>query len=267
MFRNQPPKKPNRGNHNASPSHDPDSTLASSNLAKSDGTHPIPPKTPFEQILAMLDDSAKLQLLRAMQAYHVDPDDGFSVILLSHATVAQSLLDAPAKIKAGVDQIFRQHLAAIDRYLSRVQEVTVKQTEASIAQSVARINQVYTQRQEMSGRAALAIPMLSIASVALVGFGAAGGWVFNQAQQSPIVPGKVSLTQRQVDDLRWLATSEAQLAKNLVKWNEGQIAACQKNQVALLDEGQVVVAGYGKVKSGACVLWVVPSDIRRFEVQ
>jgi hypothetical protein len=65
------------------------------------------PQTPFDQILAMLDDSARAQLLHALQVYKVDPNDGYMVILLSHATIAQSLLDAPDRIKGGIDTILR----------------------------------------------------------------------------------------------------------------------------------------------------------------
>jgi hypothetical protein len=223
------------------------------------------PQTLFDQILAMLDGSAKAQLLHALQVYKVDPNDGYMVILLSHATIAQALLDAPDRIKEGIDVIFRQHLAAIDRYLQEVKTTAKQEMETAIAQGVARTSKSYIEAQEMSGLAPLAVPILAVCSVLLVAMGAVGGWAFSQRQRSPIAAGNVSLTEEQAANFRWLETDEGQLAKDIVLWNDGQIVACQKKQVELFKEGQVVIPGYGKVTSGACVLWVVPPGARTFK--
>jgi hypothetical protein len=188
------------------------------------------------------------------------------MIMLSHATIAQAIVDAPGKIKAAMLEALREGLAMIDQYLQKASELAVQQLMAEIAKSVARLVERNQSRQEMSGLAPLAIPMLSVCSILLVATGGVGGWVVSQYQRSPIVTDKpVHLTQRQVENLRWAETEQGQLAKNIVTWNDGQIVACQKNQTALFQSGDITVAGYGKVRSGACMLWVVPPGSRQFE--
>jgi hypothetical protein len=246
------PSKPLGSNSNS----DPGGKLAKSTL----------PIDPFQQILAEMDEPSRLQLLRAVQICNANPKDPFMVILLSHATIAQAIVDAPGKIKAAMLEALREGLAMIDHYLQKASELAVQQLRAEIAKSVARLVEDNQSRQEMSGLAPLAIPMLSVCSILLVAAGSVGGWVVSQYQRSPIVTDRpMQLTQRQVDNLRWAETEQGQLAKDIVTWNDGQIIACQKNQTALFQSGDIIVAGYGKVKSGACMLWVVPPSSRQFE--
>jgi hypothetical protein len=225
-----------------------------------------PPLTPFQQLLAAMDEHSRLNLLQAIQTLEVDTNDSFMVILLSHATIAQAIVDAPGKIKAAMLEALREGLAMIDHYLQKASELAVQQLRAEIAKSVARLLEDNQSRQEMSGLAPLAIPMLSVCSILLVAAGSVGGWVVSQYQRSPIVTDKpIHLTQRHADNLRWAETEQGQLAKDIVTWNDGQIVACQKNQTALFQSGDITVAGYGKVRSGACMLWVVPPGSRQFE--
>jgi hypothetical protein len=188
------------------------------------------------------------------------------MIMLSHATIAQALVEAPAKIKAAMEEALIEGVATMNVYAQKSGELNVQEYAVAVAKSAARLFDRTQSRQEMSGLAPLAIPMLSVSSVLLVIAGGVGGWVVSQYQRSPIVTDKpVHLTQRQVDNLRWAETEQGQLAKDIVTWNDGQIVACQKNQTALFQSGDITVAGYGKVRSGACMLWVVPPGSRQFE--
>jgi hypothetical protein len=256
---NPPPKPPGPDNNRP-----PQGKLTRSNQHRQ--PPPDPPLSPFQQLLAAMDEHSRLQLLQAIQIFQVDTSDSFMMILLSQATIAQALVEAPAKINAAMQEALREGVALMDHYAQKSGELNVQEHAAAMAKGAARLFERRQSQQEMSGLAPLAIPMLSFCSVLLVATGTVGGWVFSQYQRSPIVTDKpIHLTQHQVDDLRWMSTEQGQLAKNLVTWNDGQIVACQKNQTALFQSGDITVTGYGKVKSGACMLWVVPPGSRQFE--
>jgi hypothetical protein len=103
-----------------------------------------------------MDEHSRLNLLQAIQTLEVDTNDSFMVILLSHATIAQAIVDAPGKIKAAMLEALREGLAMIDHYLQKASELAVQQLRAEIAKSVARLLEDNQSRQEMSGLAPLA---------------------------------------------------------------------------------------------------------------
>jgi hypothetical protein len=223
----------------------------------------IPPnKTHFERLLDVLDDHARLQLLEAIRVYQLETKDPFFVVMLAQVTISKALLEAPVKIRDAMLEASQQAQVIIDRLVQKLTAQAVKDVEREIAKSVNRLMAT----REMSGAEPWTIPVLSVCSVLLVASGSVGGWAFSQMQRSPIVPGKpMQLTERQVDGLRWLDTAQGQLAREVVIWNDGQIVACQANQTDLFRSGDITVPGYGKVRSGACLLWVVPPNARQFE--
>jgi hypothetical protein len=223
----------------------------------------IPPnKTHFERLLDVLDDHARLQLLEAIRIYQLETKDPFFVVMLAQVTISKALLEAPIKIRDAMLEASQQAQVIIDRLVQKLTAQAVKDVEREIAKSVHRL----IATRELSGAEPWTIPILAGCSVLLVAAGGMGGWAFSQMQRSPIVPGKpVQLTERQVDGLRWLDTAQGQLARDVVIWNDGQIVACQTNQTDLFKSSDITVPGYGTVRSGACVLWVVPPNARQFE--
>ncbi len=222
------------------------------------------PTRPLQRLMAMLTEAERIHFLQTLQDSGVEPNDPYLNILASHATIAQALVDAPDKVTNAVDELSRKTLVAIDRYLTQVKEAAVKEQEAAIATSVSRLLKLSQDRQEFVSWLPIALP-LSGTVISLLVVGVAAGWLLAQFQRSPIVVGQpVHLNQAQVDGLHWLDSDEGKLARDIMIWNNGQIAACQNHQVALFQSGDVVVPGYGKVRSGACVLWVVPPGSRSF---
>jgi hypothetical protein len=225
---------------------------------------PPAPETPLQKLIAQLSEAERIHFLQVLQSSGIDPADPYLNILASHAVIAESITVAPDKIAAVIQEMSGTMLASADRYLAQAKDAAIKQNEAAIAQSVARLLKAAKDQQAFTSWVPIVLP-LAIVVVSLLILGVSAGYLFALFQRGPIVPGaSVKLTQAEVKALEYWRSEEGQLAENLVKWNDGQIAACQKNQVALFKSGEVVVPGYGKVQTGACVLWVVPPESRSF---
>ncbi|MFM2432866.1 MAG: hypothetical protein RLZZ511_4080 [Cyanobacteriota bacterium] len=236
-------------------------------MVKAAASPPPPPApgTPLQKLIAQLSEAERIKFLQILQASGVDPADPYLNILASHAVIAESITTAPDKIATVINELSGTMLAQADRYLAQAKDAALKQTEAAIAQSVARLIKRSKDQQAFTSWLPIVLP-LSIAVVSLLTIGVGSGYLFALFQRGPIAPGEsVKLTQAEVAALKYWRSEEGQLAENIVKWNAGQIVACQKAQVELFKPGEeVVISGYGKVQSGACVLWVVPPSSRRF---
>ena len=110
------------------------------------------------------------------------------------------------------------------------------------------------------------LPM-TVMVLILFGSGLASGWfsaVTLLPKPSPIAPGQpVKLTQRQVEYLNILGNPEGQVAIDIVRYNPGKIEECLQGQSSML-KSMVFIPALGKVEYGACILWLVPTEQRRF---
>jgi hypothetical protein len=71
------------------------------------------------------------------------------------------------------------------------------------------------------------------------------------------------LTVTEVEDLRWLKSADGKLAKNLIRWNSGMLE--NLNCLEDVERLNVTLEVQGKkAESGFCLLWVVPSQDRKF---
>ena len=108
---------------------------------------------------------------------------------------------------------------------------------------------------------------MTIMVTILFGSGMASGWftaTYLSPKPSPIAPGQpVKLTERQVETLKLLEKSDGQVALDIVKYNPGKIDECLQSQSEILKKS-LEVPTLGKVEYGACVLWLVPTEKRRF---
>ena len=224
------------------------------------------PSIPFQQLLATLDSKAQAQLLKAVYLYSMDTEDPYFIVLLSHATIAQALVDVPNQMKTAWEEQGTIQIAKIDRHLEQVKETSVKIQDASIAQSVARLLQHSRSQEELVSWQRVALPTcLMVLSVMACSIGT-GWFLANQFQPkpSPIAPGAaVKLTEQQVQDLKLAATPEGRFALNIAYYNPGKVQDCLNSQSEVL-KAAIEVPTLGKVEYGACLLWVVPTEQRKF---
>jgi hypothetical protein len=62
-----------------------------------------------------------------------------------------------------------------------------------------------------------------------------------------------------------LGKPEGQVAIDIVRYNPGKIEECLQSQSSIL-KSMVFIPALGKVEYGACVLWLVPMEQRRFSL-
>ena len=157
-------------------------------------------------------------------------------------------------------------LAKIHQYLMKLQETAVKQQEHSIAQSVARLLQHSRSQEELASWQRVALPTCIVILSLMASSMAAGSFLTKQFQPlpSPIAPGAaVKLTEQQVQDLKLAATPEGRFALNIATYNPGKVQDCLSSQSEVL-KAAIEVPTLGKVEYGACLLWVVPTEQRKF---
>ena len=223
-------------------------------------------QTAFEKACATLPETERLRLIQIIQLYGLNPDDPLFAILGSHAAIAQALLDAPEQNREVMLTTQREMLTQISLYLKKVKDQSIREQESAIAKSVTRLLQYTQARSELQTWKDVVVPM-TVMVLILFGSGLLSGWfsaVTLLPKPSPIAPGQpVKLTQRQVEQLGILGKPEGQLAIDIVKYNPGKIEECLQSQSSML-KNMVFIPALGKVEYGACVLWLVPTEQRRF---
>ena len=224
------------------------------------------PALPFQKLLASLDPKAQAQLLKAVYAYGMDTSDPYFVVLLSHATIAQAIIDSPEVMRKIGEEQRNLQMATVDCHLDKVKESAAKTVESSIAQSVARLLQHRLSQEELVSWQRVALPTcLTVLGVMTCSI--ATGWFLARQFQippSPIASGAaVKLTEQQVQDLKLASTPEGRFALNIVAYNPGKVQDCLSSQAEVL-KATIQVPTLGKVEYGACLLWVVPTEQRKF---
>ena len=219
----------------------------------------------------------RVRIHRLMTEKKITPDDPTYDVLLGEVMIAEELerllSEAPASILRTLKTLQTERLVDSDRYLKELRETAIKQQEANlkaqesaIAKSVTRLLQYTQARSELQTWKDVVVPM-TVMVLILFGSGLASGWfsaVMLLPKPSPIAPGQpVKLTQRQVEHLNILGKPEGQLATDIVKYNPGKIEECLQSQSSML-KNMVFIPALGKVEYGACVLWLVPTEQRRF---
>jgi hypothetical protein len=223
-------------------------------------------QTAFEKACATLPEAERLRLIQIIQLYGLNPDDPLFAILGSHATIAQALLDAPEQNREVMLKTQREMLAQLSLYLNKVKDQSIREQESAIVKSVARLLQYTKDQAELQTWKHVVLPM-SVMVLTLFGSGLATGWFSSASlspKPSPIAPGQpVKLTERQVELLKILDKPDGQVALDIVKYNPGKIEDCLQSQSSILKES-IALPKLGKVEYGACVLWLVPTEQRRF---
>jgi hypothetical protein len=267
----QPPRKPpHRSGDNPDDHHE---------LVKATPPAAPPSEDPLQKviqrIIAGLSQTDKLIFLQALQKSGIERNDPYLEVLASHAAISQSLLELPGQLKHLVNELFRDKLAETDLYLQRVRETAIQETqrviaqatkvqEAAISKSVSRLIATKRNQKAVESLSLLAWP-LALTIIFLITIGMSTGWLLAHQQRSPLVTDKtIRLTQAQWEGLSFLESDEGKLARDIARWNQGQIVACQKKQVDLFKTSNIIFPGYGKPESGVCVVWVVPPESRTF---
>ena len=219
----------------------------------------------------------RVRIHRLMTEKKITPDDPTYDVLLGEVMIAEELerllSDAPASILRTLKTLQTERLVDSDRYLNELRETAIKQQEANlkaqesaIAKSVTRLLQFTQARSELQTWKDVVVPMTMMVLI-LFGSGLVSGWfsaVTLLPKPSPIAPGQpVKLTQRQVEYLNILGKPEGQVAIDIVRYNPGKIEECLQSQSSML-KSMVFIPALGKVEYGACVLWLVPTEQRRF---
>jgi hypothetical protein len=217
------------------------------------------------------------RIYRLMHEKKITPDDPTYDVLLGEVMIAEELerllTEAPATILKTLKVLQSERLVDCDRYLKDVREtaiqqqaVNLKEQESAIVKSVARVLQYAQSRAELKTWKDMVVPMTIMVTI-LFGSGMASGWfsaTYLAPKPSPIAPGQpVKLTERQVETLKLLEKSDGQVALDIVKYNPGKIDECLQSQSEILKKS-IALPTLGKVEYGACVLWLVPTEKRRF---
>ena len=232
---------------------------------------------PNHAIVPTASEPLRVRIHRLMTEKKITPDDPTYDVLLGEVMIAEELerllSEAPASILRTLKTLQTERLVDSDRYLKELQETAIKQQEANlkaqesaIAKSVTRLLQFTQARSELQTWKHVVLPM-TVMVLILFGSGLASGWfsaVTLLPKPSPIAPGQpVKLTQRQVEYLNILGKPEGQVAIDIVRYNPGRIEECLQSQASML-KSMVFIPALGKVEYGACVLWLVPTEQRRF---
>ena len=232
---------------------------------------------PNHAIVPTASEPLRVRIHRLMTEKKITPDDPTYDVLLGEVMIAEELerllSEAPASILRTLKTLQTERLVDTDRYLKELRETAIKQQEANlkaqesaIAKSVTRLLQFTQARSELQTWKHVVLPM-TVMVLILFGSGLASGWfsaVTLLPKPSPIAPGQpVKLTQRQVEYLDILGKPEGQVAIDIVRYNPGKIEECLQSQSSML-KNMVFIPALGKVEYGACVLWLVPTEQRRF---
>jgi hypothetical protein len=214
--------------------------------------------------------SLRERVLRLITEKRITPDDPTHDVLLGEVEIVEEverlLRIGPEVMRKTIANTQAEGIAKIHQYLTAIQETAVKQQEHTIAQSVARLLQHSRSQEELVSWQRVALPTcLTVLSVMTCSIGT--GWFLStqfQPKLSPIAPGvAVKLTEQQVQDLKLAATPEGRFAINIVAYNPGKVQDCLSSQAEVL-KATIQVPTLGKVEYGACLLWVVPTEQRKF---
>ena len=232
---------------------------------------------PNHAIVPAATEPLRVRIHRLMTEKKITPDDPTYDVLLGEVMIAEELerllSEAPASILRTLKTLQTERLVDSDRYLKELRETAIKQQEtnlkaqeSAIAKSVTRLLQFTQARSELQTWKHVVLPM-TVMVLILFGSGLVSGWfsaVTLLPKPSPIAPGQpVKLTQRQVEYLGILGKTEGQVAIDIVRYNPGKIEECLQSQASIL-KSMVFIPALGKVEYGACVLWLVPTEQRRF---
>ncbi len=236
-----------------------------------------PKPDPKSAIVPITPETLRDRIYRLMHEKKITPDDPTYDVLLGEVMIAEELerllREAPAAILKTLKALQSERLVDCDRYLKDVRETAIqqqaanlKEQESAIVKSVARLLQYTQSRAELRTWKDMVVPMTIMVTI-LFGSGLSSGLftaTYLSPKPSPIAPGQpVKLTERQVEGLKILEKSEGQLALDIVKYNPGKIDECLQSQSEILKKS-LEVPTLGKVEYGACVLWLVPTEKRRF---
>ena len=214
--------------------------------------------------------SLRERILALITEKRITPSDPTHDVLLGEVEIVEELDRllrlGPEAMRRTITDTQAEGLAKIHQYLMKLQETAVKQQEHSIAQSVARLLQHSRSQEELVSWQRVALPTcLMVLSVMTCSIGT--GWFLAKQSQippSPIAPGAaVKLTEQQVQDLKLAATPEGRFALNIANYNPGKVQDCLNSQSEVL-KAAIEVPTLGKVEYGACLLWVVPTEQRKF---
>lgn len=191
----------------------------------------------------------------------IEPTDPIFLILLATGRLEVLIRESPKP--EDFELAFSRWVAKINKTLATYERVAVEKQERQIASAVNSL----VRQTELTKVATSARSLVAAAGILFttLGVGALMGWMGLLWSQGGFAPLEaVHLTQEQAEALRWATSAEGKFARNLMKWNSGQLIdkSCTKD-VAL--EGSSVIFNGRRSTYGFCLVWIEPPENRKFK--
>lgn len=213
----------------------------------------------LEQLVGKVDDKTEARIRRIAYSFGKDEDDSIFLLLLANSSVQVLLEDAPTSFRQTFEYANQQILDSIEHY----EQAARRGVERQVSESVKELLQ-------KAGAAKAQVTIKSLIGAGAISFGLIvlglfGGWGYSQWRQSQVemAPGAPrQLTLDEAEALQWATSSEGQLARNIVTWNEDLLGGECQQQVQEL--GVTIQMGTRQASSGFCLLWTQPPSEREF---
>ncbi|MFB2876175.1 DUF6753 family protein [Floridanema aerugineum] len=210
----------------------------------------------LDRLLEGRDSNFKSKVLDYIQLTELSPDDPAIIMAILTGNLAFMLEDAPASF----EHLFREWSGEIQRALHLAEKLVVERQKAAIADAAKEL----VRSTESSQATKLFSAIIPAAGVLL---GAIGLGFFMGLTVPPFLggglAGKVNLTQKEANTLRWALSDEGKFARNLMDWNRDYLKqqACESDAQAL---GAKLKFGSRTALSGYCFLWIEPPEKRKY---
>ncbi len=180
-------------------------------------------------------------------------------LLVSTSSLKVLLEKAPKEYKSAGDYVTEQLMERLETYKSAAS----KGIEKNISDSVSSLVDGAMEKAKGSKSKMTFFSLVGAGTIICtsLGLGLVGGWGYSQYQISK--QQQMSLTNEQIEALKWATSDQGEFARDMLRWNEDVIDGSCQEKVSQLG---VTLNYLGKqAVSGYCFLWVVPSGDRKFE--
>jgi hypothetical protein len=212
----------------------------------------------LDRLLANYDVQQRERILEIVNAFGLKKDDPVFLLMVGTSAVQTLVEDAPKRIEHSFEYAQQQ----IDEHLEGYQRAARTGVENKVAESAQRLIEQTKENKAKIGL--VSISAGSIAILATLAVGIAGGFAFQEATTKLDPRGRVQLTLEEAKALEWAKSKEGQYARKLLRWNEQLLGDCQQ-QVREL--GITLKYGARKAKSGFCLVWTKPPSQREWVQQ